>query len=285
MSVPEKPVTRKEKFYDGILTRNAVPTPITREEMYLAEIAENGGAGGSNVNLSNYYTKSQTDSLISKKVDKVDYMGLSENNFTDAEKSKLSELENYDDTEIKTEITKVNEQTAINRSTLGYQSKNLLKNTANTATLNGVTFTINDDGSVTADGTATALCTFTISNVSADLQGKTLLLSGCPTGGNYQTGYALIIDKASDSRTVGYDTGNGAKIAVPDEACRVRIVIRNGVTVSNLIFKPMLRYAEITDDTYEPYKPSIDDRIASLEARINALETKNQTNTIQEENL
>ncbi|MDE6519230.1 MAG: hypothetical protein K2K91_02065 [Ruminococcus sp.] len=46
------------------------------------------------VDLSDYYTKSQTDDLISEKVDKIDGMGLSENNFTDAEKSKLAGLEN-----------------------------------------------------------------------------------------------------------------------------------------------------------------------------------------------
>ena len=33
--------------------------------------------------------------------------------------------------------------------------KNLLKNNATTKTINGVTFTVNEDGSVTANGTAT----------------------------------------------------------------------------------------------------------------------------------
>ena len=241
-------------------------------EIYLAAQLAKSDNNSADVDLSDYYTKTETDGLISGKVDKLDDMGLSENSFTNAEKSKLSGLANYDDSEVRADIANTAEQIALNRSTLGYQRRNLLKNTVNTATLNGVTFTINDDGSVTADGSATALCTFTISNVSADLQGETLLLSGCPSGGNYQSGYALYLAKISDSLTVGYDTGNGAKIAVPDETCNVRIVIRNGVTVSNLTFKPMLRYAEISDDTYEPYKPSIDDRIASLEARIMALE-------------
>ena len=36
------------------------------------------------------------------------------------------------------------------------KSKNLLKNTAGTTTQNGITFTYNDDGSVTCNGTATA---------------------------------------------------------------------------------------------------------------------------------
>ena len=42
------PITRKEKFYDAILTgdTSGLPDPITREEIYLKAIAENGGGGG-----------------------------------------------------------------------------------------------------------------------------------------------------------------------------------------------------------------------------------------------
>ncbi len=75
-------------------------------EIYLAaQLAKND-----NVNLSDYYTKSQTDDLISEKVDKADGMGLSQNSFTNAEKSKLSGLENYDDTEIKEQIDAITDQ-------------------------------------------------------------------------------------------------------------------------------------------------------------------------------
>lgn len=42
--------------------------------------------------------------LISNKVEKEDGMGLSENNYTNAEKEKLNTLQNYDDTEIKSDI-------------------------------------------------------------------------------------------------------------------------------------------------------------------------------------
>ena len=94
------------------------------QEVFLASgIAGKNSGNGENVDFSDYYTKSQTDGLISTKVDKVNGMGLSENNFTDDEKTKLSLLENYDDTEIRSQIVK-------NRTTLGYQCKNLLKNTA-----------------------------------------------------------------------------------------------------------------------------------------------------------
>ena len=74
-------------------------------EIFLASQIAGNGNGGENVDLSDYYTKSQTNSLISGKVDKVTGMGLSSNSFTDAEKSKLAKLENYDDTQIKSEIS------------------------------------------------------------------------------------------------------------------------------------------------------------------------------------
>ncbi|MCM1009158.1 MAG: hypothetical protein NC485_14815, partial [Ruminococcus flavefaciens] len=61
--------------------------------------------------------------LRSGKIDKINGKGLSTEDYTTADKQKLSTLENYDDTEVKSEI-------ALNRSTLGYQRKNLLKNTA-----------------------------------------------------------------------------------------------------------------------------------------------------------
>lgn len=40
------PQTRKEVFYNAILNGGDTPTPVTREEMYLAEIAKNGSGGG-----------------------------------------------------------------------------------------------------------------------------------------------------------------------------------------------------------------------------------------------
>lgn len=52
----------------------------------------------------------------------------------------------------------------------------------------------------------------------------------------------------------------------------VAIRLPKDYTVDNLVFYPMLRYAEITDDTYEPYQPSVEEYISTLEERIAALE-------------
>lgn len=46
--IPDKPITRQEKFLNAAATGNkeGLPAPITREEEYLNAIAENGGGGG-----------------------------------------------------------------------------------------------------------------------------------------------------------------------------------------------------------------------------------------------
>ena len=51
---------------------------------------------------------------------------------------------------------------------------------------------------------------------------------------------------------------------------KIRVVIAGnaGTVFENVTFYPMLRYSEITDDTYEPYKPSVEERLAALEAAI-----------------
>ena len=67
--------------------------------------ADTGGSGGGD--LSNYYTKSEVDSKLTTKVDKVSGKGLSTNDYTTVEKNKLAGLVNYDDTAIKKQITDI----------------------------------------------------------------------------------------------------------------------------------------------------------------------------------
>ena len=125
--------------------------------------------------------------------------------------------------------------------------KNLLKNTAKSQTINGVTFTVNEDGSVTVDGTATSI-TFLLLNWFT-LEVGDYVVSGCPTGGN-KTTYSIKIDYAGTST---FDTGTGKTFTNDGGSLKVTIRIEGGATVSNLVFKPMIRLASIEDDTYEPY--------------------------------
>lgn len=49
--------------------------------------------GDTEIDLSDYYNKTETDTLLSGKVDKVNGKGLSTNDYTDAEKTKLAGIE------------------------------------------------------------------------------------------------------------------------------------------------------------------------------------------------
>lgn len=156
---------------------------------------------------------------------------------------------------------------AVNKTTLGTQCKNLLKNNAVTKTVNGVTFTVNDDKSITVNGTATAQISFMINN-KVGLGIGNYILTGCPSGGSWNTFYLTAY--ASSAWLSAPDFGSGCRIE-NKTVTQVIISIASGYTANNLKFYPMLRYADILDDTYEPYQPSLQEQVTALEERIAAL--------------
>lgn len=79
---------------------------IDFQDISIMGVVDTGGSGGG-TDLSNYYTKSETDNKLNTKVDKVTGKGLSTNDYTTVEKNKLATLSNYDDTAIKQQITDI----------------------------------------------------------------------------------------------------------------------------------------------------------------------------------
>lgn len=101
------------RFYNKIVTEQISniqvnDVPVTRDniqDLLSVLFASNeGGGGGGTVDLSNYYTKPETNTLLETKVDKVESKQLSTEDYTTEEKAKLAGLENYDDTDVKTDI-------------------------------------------------------------------------------------------------------------------------------------------------------------------------------------
>lgn len=134
--------------------------------------------------------------------------------------------------------------------------KNLLRNTAATQTINGVTFTVNDDGSVTCNGTANETVRHMLGGITL-MSGVQYKMSGCPTNGANNT-YRLDPRLMTGSVIVSFiDNGNGA-VYTPNADVRINvgIYIQNGYTCDNLTFYPMIRLITIEDDTYEPYHES-----------------------------
>lgn len=131
-------------------------------------------------------------------------------------------------------------------STVG---KNLLPNTAASQTVNGVTFTVNPDGSVTASGTASADTSFTFSNSGNSIAAGSYMFSGCPSGGSTST-YRMTANVGGVWFT---DTGSGNSRTVSSGTIGVAsIVIASGYTCNNLTFYPQLESGS-TATSYEPY--------------------------------
>lgn len=106
--------------------------------------------------------------------------------------------------------------------------------TETTKTANGVTFTVNSDGSVTVNGTATSDADFMLLRGPIQSYSESYFLSGCPTGGSDTTYYI------SEGFTTSKDTGNGVVFNNLPSDQAWRIVIKSGTTVNNLVFRPML---------------------------------------------
>lgn len=154
-------------------------------------------------------------------------------------------------------------QEGLLKDTVGFTGKNLLKIDAQTQTINGVTFTANTDGLVRVDGTATDNITtyylkqlYNYDNFVKDTTTQ-YVLSGCPSGGS-DNGYKIDIVGENGISWSKNDTGNGVTFSFPkiptgNEYYRIRIRIGSGTVCNNLVFYPMLREADIMDDTYEQY--------------------------------
>lgn len=126
--------------------------------------------------------------------------------------------------------------------------KNKLPNNATSKTLKGVTFTKNSDGTVVANGTATASCFYNIiSDNEVPITTTNLILSGCPLGGT-SSSYRLRATYTDSSYSE--DVGNSIKLKDGKVLQIVTIVITNGTTCNNLTFKPMI---SSDGGEHEPY--------------------------------
>ena len=145
--------------------------------------------------------------------------------------------------------------------TVSVCGKNLLKYPyANTTkTINGITFTDNGDGTVTANGTATANAAFLIDrNFGFEKEGN-YFLSGCPSGGGLNSFYINWYQNHTGVTKKNYND-YGSSIIIPyqhifSENNSLAISIIAGATVENLVFRPQLELGD-TATAYEPYHGS-----------------------------
>ena len=117
--------------------------------------------------------------------------------------------------------------------------KNIYKVTAKTQTTNGLTFTVNSDGSVIANGTAEKTTFFSLGTLNV-IPDETYFLSGSPNGSAFDT-YMLYIHNNTTGSDI-YDLGQGNDFDGKSGDQGLVIVVYSGVTVNNLKFYPMVEY-------------------------------------------
>lgn len=138
---------------------------------------------------------------------------------------------------------------------------NLFPVTATTQTVNGITFTVNSDGTITANGTSTTDFSFSLYGTAGNRlfdtgvlqKGKSYKISGTPSG-MPTTVYMYL--NTSDGAT--RDNGDGAIINSTSSTTggNFAIVVNAAnVTLNNVIFKPMITVADMPDSDYAHYVP------------------------------
>lgn len=130
-------------------------------------------------------------------------------------------------------------------------------------TSNGIKYVANTDGTVIASGTATANSYVTLKSRTATegnllqkiVSTDPLIISGSP--GIAGCKIITAVTRNNSAYIYGEETGNGLVITPAEEdvgkSLTFQLYIENGVTVDNVIFKPMIRLASVEDSTFEPY--------------------------------
>lgn len=134
---------------------------------------------------------------------------------------------------------------------------NILPNNATSGTGDGIEYTVNNDGSVTVNGTNTGDDQFFSILVSTvGLKGENFHFSGCPANGTLTT-YAIRIENYTKSK-VYHDFGEGVDVSLSEnEGIRVNIMVRAGTTINNLTFKPMITLKDVPNSDYTHYVPYV----------------------------
>ena len=129
-----------------------------------------------------------------------------------------------------------------------------------------VTLLTDENGLVTgwkANGTFNAQVAFVLSNTPISVQGKTELFNGMPSSGLSSTTKFLNVEFTKTDNTTGnwniYENEySSASFSTTIKTIdRVLIYIRSGQSLTNEVWKPMIRGSKVTDSTFSPYNPTL----------------------------
>lgn len=164
-----------------------------------------------------------------------------------------------------------------------YGAKNKLKNDAVSTTINDVIFTVNEDKSVTANGTSTGVIKYYLQGSTPKSLKDLGLEANVPyilSGGVSNAFVRLEAGGAWDSIAV---KNAEETFTVPDPTYTYipQLYIQNNVTLNNVTFKPMIRDARVIDPTFAPFAETnlqlTDDK--AERADLSAIHATGSTNT------
>lgn len=146
---------------------------------------------------------------------------------------------------------------------------NLLNPTLETSSKNGITCTNNGDGTYTLNGKATSAFILALA-IFKKRDNKKYKLIGTPSGGSSKT-YNIYADSTSGFIN---ENGEGAIFNASDLTNgKIMFFVGSGVTVNNLVFKPMITTnLNATYDDFVPYTGDtgrLNADVALLENKIN----------------
>ena len=146
---------------------------------------------------------------------------------------------------------------SVENPVVGLYGKNLFTSYAeSTKTENGITFTVNSDGSITINGTATGTAQFNMFALyelpPSIRPGETYMISGATSA------TSIHVFELQDNWVHKFSTTSKTTFVLSDDAkgVLIRYAVQPNVSVNNLRVYPMLRLASVADDTYEQSKPA-----------------------------
>lgn len=153
-----------------------------------------------------------------------------------------------------------------------FGAKNILTPTLTSeSTQEGITCTPNPDGTFTLNGTfpttssKTNVFFIVVSNAKIkELSNKYGAINViCSGGSDIERSQGRLRFYRIDTNKVTYDSSATDKEIsltlsdnIMDSSANIAIVVYRGQTLNNVVIRPMIRPAEITDDTFKPYAPT-----------------------------
>ena len=206
------------------------------------------------------------DGVGIEKIEEIRYLQLSEENTVSGRIATIDDAYEMDANSVVVDIDPIQDFNGYDHPWIGGAGKNLLpKSTwdhATSFTSNGITWTLNDDGTVTANGTATADST------------ASFIITGLFSGNYYYCAnlevestlvHAYVWNRTTSTRGKKWDgttdvdnstsTANLQQVQLNDTdilAFNMRVI--SGGTVENAVFKPMIMLSTETDTSFAPYE-------------------------------